>query len=161
MNEWIFWAPVACAALHMLEEFAWPGGFAAWFRIYRPETAVSFTRTFAVLVNTTLMVVTLFVGWVGPRWDGGISAFLTLVSVLAFNGLFHVVGALRTHRYSPGMVTGMLLYIPLCAYSSWYFIRVVKVSPQLVIVSLAIGSIYQIWSFMTHRARAVRASALR
>ena len=159
MSGWLLWMPAACAALHLFEEFAWPGGFAAWFRAYRPETAVSFTPTFAVLVNLTLMLVALLVGWAGPHQDRGIAAFLTLVSVLASNGLFHVIGAVRTRRYSPGMVTGALLYLPLCAYGFWYFIHVVKVSPLSAMASFAIGSLYQSWSFMTHRARAARASS--
>ena len=34
--DWIPWAPLAAASLHIVEEFVLPGGFPAWDRAYRP-----------------------------------------------------------------------------------------------------------------------------
>jgi hypothetical protein len=33
----LFWLPLAAAGAHDFEEFAWPGGFRAWYREYRPD----------------------------------------------------------------------------------------------------------------------------
>lgn len=156
MTQFIFWAPAICAALHIFEEFAWPGGFAAWFRVYRPETAVSFTPTFAVLVNAFLLFVAFVAGWFGPMWDRGLSLLLILSAVLAFNGLFHLVGAIRTRRYSPGMVTGLLLYLPMCVIIYWHFLRTGTITAMDAAISLGLGTFFQVWSFTTHRRRATR-----
>ena len=54
----IFWLPAICVAMHMTEEFIWPGGFSAWFRAYRTENALSFTPRFAFWINALLVVAT-------------------------------------------------------------------------------------------------------
>ena len=51
---WIFWAPLCAASLHIFEEFVLPGGFAAWYRRYRPEIQKSITPRFLVIINALL-----------------------------------------------------------------------------------------------------------
>lgn len=39
----LWWGPLVAAVLHILEEFVYPGGFAQWDRLYRPQIAGSIT----------------------------------------------------------------------------------------------------------------------
>ena len=69
-----------------------------------------------------------------------------------FNRL--LMGMLRTKRYAPGVVTSLLLYLPLGIWGFGYFIASGVASSRLAISSFAIGSSYQLWSILTHRWRA-------
>ena len=106
------WIPLACAALHLTEEFAWPGGFIAWYRWYRSDYASAITRPYIVGVNALLIGLTIVIGMLGdgPR---GAALRLAVAALLGINGLWHLQATVRGRRYSPGVATGMLLYVPM------------------------------------------------
>lgn len=150
----IFWLPAICVALHVTEEFFWPGGFSAWFRDYRPENALSFTPRFAFWINALLVAATLVLGWMGPMWSRGPSLWLTIAAILGGNAVLHIRGVVRTRRYSPGVVTGSLLYLPLCIGGYWYFVDSGAATLQMALFSFVLGVSYDVWSMMNHRRRA-------
>ncbi|HVA56088.1 MAG TPA: HXXEE domain-containing protein [Gammaproteobacteria bacterium] len=147
----VFWLPAICVLLHIFEEFAWPGGFLAWHRGYQPRFATSITPRFAVVGNALLLMATLVLGLMGPTWSRGLSLWLTLVALLAGNATFHIAGALRMRRYSPGIVTGVLLYLPLCVWGFMYFLANNEATFQFALVSFVVGASYQFWSMLIHR----------
>ena len=151
----LYWLPAVCVTLHIIEEFVWPGGFLAWYRLYRPEFAVSLTVRFVVVVNALLLAFAVWIGFFGPTASRGVSAWLTLMAALACNAVFHVRGAILSRRYSPGMITGMLLYVPVCVWGYWVFLRG-GISPSLALVSFAVGAAYQFWSASNHQRRSSR-----
>lgn len=153
--RFVFWLPCACVALHVFEEFVWPGGFLAWHRIYRPDLAASITPRFAVIGNLVLIAATVVLGVMGPSWSRGLSLWFVLAALLAGNAVWHICGALRTHRYSPGVVTGATLYVPLLLGGFWYFLSVRGSSLGTVIVGCVIGATYQFWSEFLHRGSLV------
>jgi hypothetical protein len=148
-----YWLPVPCIVLHAGEEFAWPGGFIEWHRGYRPEITASITVRFVVVVNALLLLLAVLLAVYGPGSARGISAWLSLMSALACNAFFHVRGSLVTRRYSPGIITGLLLYVPLCCWGYWHFVAG-GFPPQKALVAFAIGALYQFWSASAHRRRA-------
>jgi len=152
----VYWLPSICVALHVFDEFAWPGGFLAWYRRYRPEFAASLSVRFVVVVNGLLILFTLWLGRFGPTASRGVSAWLALMAGLACNGVFHVRGMVLSQAYSPGVVTGVCLYVPLCGWGYWYFLSG-GVSPQLGLISGAAGAGYQWWSAWNHRHRSTPA----
>lgn len=155
----LFWLPAACVLLHIFEEFVWPGGFLAWFRAYRSENAVSFTPRFAVGINALLAAVVVVLGWSGATWSRGVSLWLTLAALLASNAVFHIVAVMRTRRYSPGVVTSVVLYLPLCIWGFRHFIGSGEATLQLALTSLVVGASYNLWSVLTHRVRAASMAA--
>lgn len=151
--SWIHWAPAGAAVLHIVEEFVYPGGFAAWHRDYQPEIRASITTGWLVFLNALLLVACAGVGLAGPT-PRGVAAWLTLAALLFSNGVFHLVGALKTGRYSPGVATGMGLYVPLAIYGYPHFLRSGQASIGTALVSLALGASYPLWSMALHRRRA-------
>jgi hypothetical protein len=149
----IFWLPAFAALLHVSEEFLWPGGFPQWFRDYRPENRLSFTRGFAIATNGTLIAAGCVLGWIGPEWSRAVSLWLVLAAILAANTSLHLLGSWRTRRYSPGMVSGILVNVPLCAWGCWHFVQSGEATGAMVAFSLALGASYDIWSNLLHRAR--------
>jgi hypothetical protein len=52
----LLWLLPLAAILHIVEEFVFPGGFAAWYRNYQVLLAASFTSRYLVIVNVVLVV---------------------------------------------------------------------------------------------------------
>lgn len=154
----VSWWPLGAALLHITEEFVFPGGFAAWDRAYRPGIRSSITPRFHVTVNALLLLVCVAVGLQGAT-SRGVAAWLTLAALLASNAVFHVVGAIRTRRYSPGMATGLALYVPLAAWGYPHFLRAGVASPATAAAAFAIGASYHLWSAVVHARRARRGPA--
>jgi len=153
------WWPLFAAILHIVEEFVFPGGFADWDRAYRPAYKSSITPQLHVVMNALLLLAGVAVGRAGTT-PTGVSAWLTLAALLATNAVFHLVGAVRTRRYSPGMVTGLVLYIPMAVYGYFHFLSTHQASIGTAVVAVAIGGSYHLWSAMAHARRAKRVVTL-
>jgi hypothetical protein len=156
--NWIYWAPLGAASLHIVEEFVYPGGFAAWDRAYRPGIRSSITPRFHVLMNGLLLVACYDVVRLGQR-PLGIAAWLTVMALLLSNAVWHVIGAVKTGSYSPGMLTGLLLYVPLAVYGYARFLRSGQSSLPTAFVAFAIGVSYHLWvakAIHAWRARRVK-----
>ncbi len=156
MNPLLAWAPLAASALHIVEEFFLPGGFAEWDRAYRPEIAASITKRFHIGINALLLGVGLMVGVAGFT-PSGTAAWLTLAALLFSNAIYHVVGALKTRRYSPGLVTGLLLYVPLAIYGYVVLVGGGQASPVTALAAALLGGSYPLLSMWMHARRARRA----
>ena len=83
----------------------------------------------------------------------GTILWLGVMAMLAANGIWHLKGVLKTKSYSPGVITGLLLYVPLAIYVYIYFLSTDQLSFLTVLVVFVIGSSYQLWSNMFHRLR--------
>lgn len=106
---WPLLFPVAYG-LHLAEE-AWGGpGFVAWAGRHLSE---GFTRERFLLINAVAwpaMLAASLAAVFRPsmRWTP-----VTLAVIVLVNGVLHVASSLATTTYSPGVVTGVLLYLPL------------------------------------------------
>jgi hypothetical protein len=104
---WLF--PIAYLA-HLAEEF-WGGpGFPAWFAHFagRPLPVSAFvginTVAFALMLAGTVMAIRRErAGW----------AAVAIATVVTINALLHAAGSVTTRTYSPGLITGVVLYLPL------------------------------------------------
>jgi hypothetical protein len=150
--SWIFCAPLGAASLHIVEEFAWPGGFLAWDRSFRPAIGNSITPRFAIGINALLLAVCAAVAFAGPT-PRGVATWLTVAAVLLSNVGFHVLGTIRTRRYSPGVVTAVLLYLPLGVIGFWWFLHADLASWSTALTALCVGGAYPLWSSLLHRSR--------
>ncbi len=137
--SFVYWLPAIAGALHVTEEFYWPGGFSEWFREYR--------------VNGVMLLAGVALGWMGPDWSRALSLWLILVAILGANAFLHLIGSWRTRCYVPGLVTGMLVNLPLCLWGYAHFIGNREASLSMAATSLALGASYDIWSNLSHRAR--------
>jgi len=149
------WSLTIASLIHIFEEFVFPGGFKAWWCAYHPEIARSVTNRFLIMINTVLVVfaVAIALAVQAPRGNGT-AAWLALAALLVFNAVFHVVGMIQTRRYSPGVVSGVLLYIPVAVYGYFHFLQTRRVTIGTAIVSAALGGSYYFISIANHRRRA-------
>ncbi len=113
--DWVFSAFLAVSLVHMGEEYIYPGGFIDLMKRLNPRFAPLITVRFAVIINALqilLCIVALAVG------RNNLAFSLSVAGLLFFNGLIHLVGSIRVKGYAPGVITGVVLYLPLslCAY---------------------------------------------
>jgi hypothetical protein len=103
------WFLVA-AVLHVIEEYVYPGGFLRWLRI---AVGVAPSVAEAIVINA------LFLGLVATPIFGEVSSVFaqSIPALLLANGVAHVVGTVLTTRYSPGVITSVLVFFPLGTYA--------------------------------------------
>jgi hypothetical protein len=143
----VFFLPIAFG-LHVCEEFIFPGGASDWFKAYRPQYADAYTPDYFFKINAIPLVLSVLVclGAFDYRQGfsfGGIHAWLAFVALQGFNGVYHLRGAIEMKRYSPGMVTGTLLYLPLAIVGFAYLLRTGTVNVFSAVVCLLLGAVAQ------------------
>jgi hypothetical protein len=144
------WLPLLAIAAHLVEEFVWPGGFAAWYRAYPPGRVVVVSPRLLVWVNVVFVALALLPLLLGPT-PQGYAYWVVVVSIAGANGLFHLWATMRARRYSPGVVTGALLYLPLAIGGTTYLWHQRLVAATTVLQALAIAVAYTVWSSWNHR----------
>src|SRR5580658_4766253 len=144
--KWIWLFPITYL-LHFAEEY-WAGeGFATW--ISRVAGAHLTEKAFLGLnaIGMLLMVAGLILLKRGSRWRWTLS---TLGAVVALNGPLHLAGSILTRSYSPGLVTGLLVWLPLGGFTLWFERRnasrrafrggtLVGIGSKVIILLLAYG----------------------
>jgi hypothetical protein len=154
---WLYGAPFVAACLHIVEEFFLPGGFAEWDRRYRPAFASSITSRLHIIVNALLLVLCYDV-WATRHHAIGPLLWMTVAALVFTNALWHLRGAWKTRSYSPGMVTGTLLYIPLTIFGYIHLIRSGAASISTAALGFALGGSYLVISRLMHAGRAKSAA---
>jgi hypothetical protein len=152
------WLVVAAGALHVTEEYVWPGGFLDAMRRVAPGYAFAVNRTMAVVINGLMFVVLLaapFIAHAAPLFA------LSAAGLCAVNGWSHVAGAVRGRRYVPGMVTGLLVYQPVAAFTYLQFARAGQLTGAVLAGSLLLGAAYHLvpLGYLVTRRRALRRHA--
>jgi hypothetical protein len=137
--DWIFSAFVGAAVLHVLEEYVYPGGFTNWMRRSSPRFAPFITTRFAVIINGLFL---LLCGMGAIVASKSLVFSLSVASLLFVNGCIHLAGTIRAKRYAPGVVSGVLLYIPLSFYAFDSFVRSGQLSPAEGVISGLLGVVY-------------------
>ncbi|MDP9205729.1 MAG: HXXEE domain-containing protein [Gemmatimonadota bacterium] len=84
----------------------------------------------------------------------GVAFWLVVASIAAANGLFHLWAVLRARRYSPGVVTGCMLYLPLSVFGFIYFWRAGLAGTPLILQAALVGPAYNLYAAWNHRQRA-------
>jgi hypothetical protein len=156
--DWIFPAFLGASIVHMVEEYQYPGGFPDYMKRISPRFAPLITPKFAIVINGLQLVlcgVALAVG------DRNLVFSLSVAGLLLTNALMHLGGTIRTKRYVPGVLSGVLLYMPLSLFAYVSFIGAGRVSAVEIVASGLVGLGYQavpvIWLAVSSRPARKRA----
>jgi hypothetical protein len=138
--NWIFSAFVVAAVIHVLEEYAYPGGFSDWMRSMNPRFAPWITARFAVIINGLFLLLCVMGAVVASK---SLVFSLSVASLLFFNGLAHLAGTVRAKRYAPGVISGVLLYLPLALYAFCLFAGAGRLTLAAGAMAGLLGVLYQ------------------
>ncbi len=120
--------------------------------------APSITTPFHIVINI------VFIGFcflpLVLTTRSAIAWWICMASVLLVNSIFHIWGAFKAKKYSPGVFTSIVLFIPVATYGYWYFLSAQKTTVAQALVSSATGVSYLIFSTVFHKKRARGANDL-
>lgn len=118
----LLWLFVPAYAIHVAEE--WFGGFTRWTAqmtgrpIPEPAFVAISAITFALLLAAVISAVrTEHNGWLA----------IAIATILLVNTTTHAAGAAITASYSPGLISAVVLYVPLALLT---MIRAVEQAPR-------------------------------
>lgn len=138
--DWIFVAFLVVSMLHMIEEYFYPGGFMDVMKRLNPRFAPLVTAPMAIVINGLQLLLCFIAILVGRS----LLAFSMSVAALLFiNAFAHIMGSLRAKGYAPGVITGVLLYLPLSIYAYYLFVSSGQLTPSEVIATGVLGLVYQ------------------
>jgi hypothetical protein len=141
-----------CIVFHIIEEFVYPGGFINWYKQYKPEIAESIKPKILAITNILLVL-----GSINPILNGetylSVIMWLIFTSIIGYNIYYHVKGVILTKSYSPGIITSLILYLPLTFYGYFYFIGEYKISLSTAFLCFAAGPLMQLILNMNHKRR--------
>ena len=130
-HDYLLWLAVAFYAAHVLEEFAYDWKSWANQALGLPVDWTTFYLANAVVI--VLGVSCAAVGWRLPAFS------LLYPALMVINALFfHITPTVLQRRFSPGLITAVILFLPMSAwlYASAYRDGVLTV-PVLLISTLA------------------------
>ncbi len=144
---------------HVTEEFLYPGGFIEWYKQFRPALAEGIKPGYIVWINSLMVAVCILPVYFGPRQGDGINIWYCVSAIAAVNACFHIIGVFALKRYSPGVVTGVLLYVPLFVYGSWYLLSSNQLRPTTAVIFFGVAVAYHVIADKGHKAAARRAAS--
>ncbi len=106
---WLF--PLSYVA-HATEEYYCGDTFPAWIS---NVAGVHFTAAAFLWLNGTAFALMLAAAWLVTRAARPHPLMATLATIVVINGSAHAIGSILTSSYSPGLVTGTLVWLPLGA----------------------------------------------
>jgi hypothetical protein len=80
-----------------------------------------------VVVNAVFVIACVLPFALGPL--RGVALWLAMASVVFVNALFHIRGSIQTGQSAPGVITSVLLYIPLSTFGHCFFLSSTKRPP--------------------------------
>lgn len=136
--------PVAIM-LHVTEEFLYPGGFIDWYKELVPPQTKGIRPGYLVWINTLMIGVCVLPIYFFDT-ERGKSIWFCVAAIAAINAFFHIYGVFKLKKYSPGVITGVLLYLPIFAFGSQILIEKENFPITKVVLFLAIAIGYHVFS---------------
>jgi hypothetical protein len=137
LRKLVLVAPVVFI-LHVLEEAP---GFVAWFNGLVPR---GISQSLFLTVNAVALTITVLIAILvaaSPEPTSGLLLAAWVGFLMLANGLLHLVGTIAHSRYSPGVVTGTLLYLPYGLLLLRKIVRDLQLRPLVVLGTAALGAI--------------------
>ena len=129
-RAYILWILVACAILHMLEEYSF--NFTGW--VISVGQSCSNTDMFST--NFSFLIIGICaaaVGWRNPSFS------LSFPALLLWNALFHSAVTLLFGRLNPGVLTAVVLFFPVGIVSFVLAARDRVLTTRRIIIAFALG----------------------
>src|SRR5574341_1948429 len=139
MKELIFIALPVAGLAHVFEEYVYPGGFPEAQAKLLPRAVHLFTPVFHVMVNGVFLLLCLAGALVGKA---NLVFSLSVFSLVFTNALLHIRGSIIQRGYYPGVISAVLLYIPLAVYAYSAFLISGEMTVTEGVLSALLGILY-------------------
>ena len=137
--EWLFLVILIVSILHVIEEYL--GGFVDQMKQFMVGADISEF----VSINMTFLILGFIAVIVG---SASLIYSLSIAALLFINVLFHIGCSIRLKGYNAGLITALLLYLPVSIYAYYYFWALGSLSPIELILSIILGVFWMIMVFI-------------
>lgn len=138
--EWVFSAFLGASVIHMGEEYFYPGGFMDLMRRFNPRFAPLVTAPMAVVINGLQLLLCVVAIIIGQR---ALVFSMSIAGLIFINSLMHIAACIRLRSYAAGVISAVLVYLPLSAYAYFLFIGSGQLTLGGVLATAALGLLYQ------------------
>ena len=104
----LLWLLPLAYAVHVLEE--WFAGFPEWIALV---AGTPLSRAAFVVINSIAMPAAIAATRAAARRDDDGWAGIAIATILFSNAFAHAFGTIITRTYSPGLISGIVLYVPI------------------------------------------------
>jgi hypothetical protein len=104
----LVWLLPLSYGFHILEE--WFGGFPEWLAVI---VGSALPRTAFVVINAAAMAAMILAARAATQRESHGWMAVAIATILLVNGIAHILASVVTGTYSPGLFTGVVLYLPL------------------------------------------------
>ncbi len=149
----LIWLMPAAFALHIVEEYR--GGFPVWVT---HVLGGSFNNLAFAFNNAAFLVIMVgLTVWVGRSFSWLAIFLLTAWASgnIFWDGLFHVITTAQFDRYSPGLITSSVLYLPISLIIGTATLQSEALSVKAFLGALAVGLsllVFVVWYGLFHFA---------
>ena len=133
----LLWFLPLALALHVVEEFAFPGGLKRWITTYKPRKPKG--NMYYVVINALGILYTLLIA-LSARDALGFSAYVAFAATMATNAVSHIRATIQNNEYCPGVISGTLCFLPLLPISAWYLLATGRLDWLSTVLNVAIGA---------------------
>ena len=137
------WLFPAAFTLHVLEEYP---GFTRWAQFYASD---KFTQQDYKRIHLFGIVMSAITVAIVSRHPNPIIVFLFFAFILApsllFNSVFHGGASIMTRDYCPGVITAVLLYLPVFVFLSRLAWRENLIGLRSLAAILILGGAFHTW----------------
>lgn len=140
--NWTYWAIVAAAVIHVAEEYR--GGFLTWFPKF---SGMRIAMEQFVIVNALFVLLCITAALVPGQ---AIVLKLSVAALIFVNACIHIIGTVRFRRYSPGLVSALLLYMPLAFYAYYRSAAEGRLSVEAGVGAFALSLVWHAIPFVSY-----------
>jgi len=141
VDKLIFLSLPLAGALHIFEEYVFPGGFIDASKKLLPRASHLFTANFHIMVNLVFCFLCIIGAIIGKS---NLILSLSVFGLIFTNAMLHIRGAVINRGYYPGVITGLFIYIPLTIFAYYYFINAKQLSWMDAVLSFVLGVSYMV-----------------
>lgn len=145
MNNSIFWVALAAYAIHILEEF-----FYDWRSWAQRTLKIPVDWTGFYLTNSAVLF--LGIACAGIGWSNPLLS-LAYPGLMLINGVFfHILPVVLTKRFSPGLITACLLFLPVC-FLAFRQALAMNVSVGIILQAIGVGALLMAYPILLLRTK--------
>ena len=142
--EWIFAFIMIVSIIHVIEEYF--GGFVDQMKQNVPKKFVpAVNLSQFVSVNFTFLILSFIAIIVG---SSNLIYSLSVATILFINVFAHIGGAIRLKGYNAGLISALLLYLPISVYAYYYYWINGSLTQSDIILSVLLGLVWMILLFI-------------
>ena len=109
-NRFLVWLLPSTYAVHILEEYFVGKGLPMWLSDF---INADISNLDFILINSVALSIVVLFSFYYSFYKQNDLLFLGLTSLFFINGIVHLVSSIYSYTYSPGTVSGILLYLPM------------------------------------------------